>query len=172
MRNTAWLEQVRNYHGHHTRAAWSLLGYEPRYRSFNTKKRVTGINSLLFGEGTSVEQVTVAIHTGRLIESDNRASASRSDSKPAKTATAEAGTSSQSRAELLYLPAQRKERRGCCADVVSTSWWRTWRPFLSGTSGPRPRMPPSMLVMLRLRRLLLLLPRPPLPPVSGCHRHR
>ena len=74
-----------------------MLGYEPRYCSFNTKKRVTRIASLLFGEGTSAEQVTVAIPAGRLIESNDRASASRSDSKPAETAAAEAGTSSQPR---------------------------------------------------------------------------
>ena len=94
MRNNAWLEQVKNYQGHNTRAAWSLLGYKPRYRSFNTKRKVTGIDSLLFGEGMSSEQVIVAIHIGHLIESGDQASTSRSDSGPAETAAAEAGTSS------------------------------------------------------------------------------
>ena len=88
---------MRNYKGHNTQAAWSLLGYEPRYCSFNTKKRVTGIDSLLFGEGASSEQVTVAIPTGRLIEFGDRASVSRSDSEPAETAAAAAETSSQPR---------------------------------------------------------------------------
>ena len=74
-----------------------MLGYEPRYCSFNTKMKVTEIDSLLFGEGTSSEQVTVAVPTGHLIESNDRASVSSSDLEPTKTAATEAGTSSQPR---------------------------------------------------------------------------
>ena len=109
MRNTAWLEQVRNYHGHYSRAAWSLLGYVSRYRSFNTKRRVTGIDSLLFDEGTSAEQVTVAVPVGRLIESDDRASASHSDSGPAETTAAEVGTSSQRRRIVVSSSSEEEE---------------------------------------------------------------
>ena len=93
VRNDAWLRQVKNYHGHHTRAAWSLLGCEPRYRSFN-KRRVTGIDSLLFEEGTGAEQVTLVIPAWLLIESGDRASTSRSNSGLSETAAAEARTSS------------------------------------------------------------------------------
>ncbi|KAJ8644459.1 hypothetical protein MRB53_006207 [Persea americana] len=74
-----------------------FLRYTPHYRSFNTQRRVTGIDSLLSGEGTSAEQVTVAIPAERLVEPGDRASASHSDSEPAETAAVEAGTSSQRR---------------------------------------------------------------------------
>ncbi|XXG47687.1 hypothetical protein AAC387_Pa02g2288 [Persea americana] len=74
-----------------------FLRYTPHYRSFNTQRRVTGIDSLLSGEGTSAEQVTVAIPVERLVEPGDRASASHSDSEPAETAAVEAGTSSQRR---------------------------------------------------------------------------
>ena len=109
MRNTAWLERVRNYHGHHNRAAWSLLGYEPRYHSFTTKRRVTRIDSLLFGEGMSSEQVTVAVPAGCLIESNDRASASRSDSEPVETIAVAAGTSAQPRRAAI--PSSSEEER-------------------------------------------------------------
>ena len=69
---------------------------------------MTGIDSLLFEEGTSVEQVTLAIHAGRLIEFDDRALASRSDSGPARTAAAGAGTSSQPRRQAA-VPSSSKE---------------------------------------------------------------
>ena len=58
---------------------------------------MTGIDSLVFGEGTSAEQVTVAVPARRLVESGDRASASRSGSRSAETAAAKAGTSSQRR---------------------------------------------------------------------------
>ena len=83
--NSAWHEKVRNYRGHNCRAAWSLLGYVPHYRSFNTSRRVSGIDSVLRGEGVSQGSatttvpgsaaVTVAIPTGRLIESADHAPA-------------------------------------------------------------------------------------------------
>ncbi|XXG66533.1 hypothetical protein AAC387_Pa06g0085 [Persea americana] len=83
--NSAWHEKVRNYRGHNCRAAWSLLGYVPRYRSFNTSRKVLGIDSVLSGEGVSQGPattavpgsvaVTVAIPTGRPIESGDRAPA-------------------------------------------------------------------------------------------------
>ncbi|XXG47629.1 hypothetical protein AAC387_Pa02g2243 [Persea americana] len=111
VRNTAWLEQVRNYHGHHTRAAWLLLGYVPRYRSFNTKWRVTGIDSLLFEERTRVEQVTVAVPSERLIKSGEQASASCSYSELAETAVAEAGTSSQPRRAVVPSSSEEDEER-------------------------------------------------------------
>ena len=72
-----------------------------QYQSFGTKRRVTGIDSLLSGEGTSARQVTVAVPAGRLIESGNRASASHLDSEPVETATAEVETSSQWRRAVV-----------------------------------------------------------------------
>ncbi|KAJ8617668.1 hypothetical protein MRB53_013854 [Persea americana] len=81
--NSAWHEKARNYRGHNCRAAWSLLGYVPHYRSFNTSRRVSGIDSMLRGEGVSLGSattavpssaaVTVAIPTRRLIESGHQA---------------------------------------------------------------------------------------------------
>ncbi|XXG76521.1 hypothetical protein AAC387_Pa08g0855 [Persea americana] len=81
--NSAWHEKARNYRGHNCRAVWSLLGYVPHYRSFNTSRRVSGIDSVLRGEGVSLGSattatpssaaVTVAILIGRLIESGHRA---------------------------------------------------------------------------------------------------
>ncbi|KAJ8622416.1 hypothetical protein MRB53_030945 [Persea americana] len=93
--NSAWHEQVRTYRGHNCRAAWSLLGYVPHYRSFNTSRKVSGIDSVLSGEGTSQRKeatvvpssavVTVAIPAGRLVES--------AESAPAVPAAEPAGTS-------------------------------------------------------------------------------
>ncbi|RWR77827.1 hypothetical protein CKAN_00633100 [Cinnamomum micranthum f. kanehirae] len=36
--NNDWQRVVRNYKGHNTRAAWSLLGYEPKYRNYIKRK--------------------------------------------------------------------------------------------------------------------------------------
>ncbi|XXG54674.1 hypothetical protein AAC387_Pa03g2493 [Persea americana] len=93
--NSAWHELVRNYRGHHCRAAWCLLGYVPHYRSFNTSRKVSGIDSVLSGEGASQgteatvvpssAAVTVAIPAGRLVELAERA--------PAVSAAEPAGTS-------------------------------------------------------------------------------
>ena len=93
--NSAWHERVRNYRGHNCRAAWSLLGYVPHYRSFNTSRKVSGIDSVLSGEGVSQRTettvvpgpaaVTVAIPTGRLVKSVDRA--------PVVSAAEPAGTS-------------------------------------------------------------------------------
>ncbi|KAJ8644502.1 hypothetical protein MRB53_006250 [Persea americana] len=95
--NSAWHERVRNYRGHNCRAAWSLLGYVPHYRSFNTSRKVSGIDSVLSGEGTSQRTettvvpssavVTVAIPAGRLVESAERAPAV-STAEPAGTSRA------------------------------------------------------------------------------------
>ncbi|XXG82195.1 hypothetical protein AAC387_Pa10g0194 [Persea americana] len=85
--NTAWHELVRNYCGHNGRAAWSLLGYTPHYKSFNTLRKVTGVDSVLRGEGTNSKPVTVAIPTGCLVESDDQASVPLPDSGPVETAT-------------------------------------------------------------------------------------
>ncbi|XXG90600.1 hypothetical protein AAC387_Pa12g2328 [Persea americana] len=61
------------------RAAFSLLGYTPHYKSFTTSRRVTGIDSMLHGESFSSETVqtevpisetvTVAIPSGLPAES-------------------------------------------------------------------------------------------------------
>ena len=77
--NSDWHEKVRKYRGHHCRAAFSLLGYKPHYKSFITPRRVTGIDSVLHGEsiGPNTEQtevpisemVTVAIPSGIPAES-------------------------------------------------------------------------------------------------------
>ena len=93
--NSAWHELVRNYRGHNCRAAWCLLGYVPHYRSFNTSRKVSGIDSVLSGEGASQRTeatvvpssaaVTVAIPAGRLVELAERA--------PAVSAAEPAGTS-------------------------------------------------------------------------------
>ncbi|XXG46964.1 hypothetical protein AAC387_Pa02g1686 [Persea americana] len=71
---TEILNHVRKYRGHHYRAAFSLLGYKPHYKSFITPRRVTGIDSVLDGEGVGLnteqtevpisETVTVAIPSG------------------------------------------------------------------------------------------------------------
>ena len=59
--NITWHEQVRNYRGHHSRVAWSLLEYTPHYKSFNTSRRVTGIDSVLHGESFSSETVQTEV---------------------------------------------------------------------------------------------------------------
>ncbi|XXG59957.1 hypothetical protein AAC387_Pa04g1954 [Persea americana] len=84
--------------------------YVPRYRSFNTKRRVTEIDSVLPGEGTSVGQVMVAVPAERLIESGDRASASHPDSEPAETAVVEAGTSSQWRRAVVASSSEEEDR--------------------------------------------------------------
>ena len=76
--NSDWHEKVRKYRGHHCRAAFSLLGYKPHYKSFITSRRVTGIDSVLHGEGIgqdtvhtevpATEVVTVAIPSGIPVE--------------------------------------------------------------------------------------------------------
>ncbi|XXG87329.1 hypothetical protein AAC387_Pa11g2042 [Persea americana] len=77
--NSDWHEKVRKYRGHHCRAAYSLLGYTPHYKSFLAPRRVTGIDSVLRGEDTGPgtdptqalvpETVTVAIPSGLPVES-------------------------------------------------------------------------------------------------------
>ncbi|XXG50258.1 hypothetical protein AAC387_Pa02g4303 [Persea americana] len=77
--NSEWHEKVRKYRGHHCRAAYSLLGYTPHYKSFIVPRRVTGIDSVLHGESTEPESVqaevsppetvTVAIPSGTPVES-------------------------------------------------------------------------------------------------------
>ena len=76
--NSDWHEKVRKYRGHHCRAAYSLLGYTPHYKSFLAPRRVTGIDSVLHGEDTGPgtertqasvpETVTVAIPSGIPVE--------------------------------------------------------------------------------------------------------
>ncbi|XXG88385.1 hypothetical protein AAC387_Pa12g0599 [Persea americana] len=73
----------------------------PHYKSFNTSRKVTGVDSMLCREGTSSETVTVAIPTGRLAESSDRASEPLPDSGPVETAAAEAGPSSRRRKKLV-----------------------------------------------------------------------
>ncbi|XXG51061.1 hypothetical protein AAC387_Pa02g4921 [Persea americana] len=117
VRNNAWLQQVKNYHGHHTRAAWSLLGYEPRYCSFN-KRKVTGIDSLLFEDGTSVEQVTVAIPAGRRssrvtgLQYLARTQSLPKPPQPQPKPLCDRGDQSR------YRQARKKKREKCCADIV------------------------------------------------------
>ncbi|XXG79747.1 hypothetical protein AAC387_Pa09g0750 [Persea americana] len=77
--NSDWHEKVRKYRDHHCRAAYSLLGYKPHYKSFIVPRRVTGIDSVLHGESTEPESVqaevsppetvTVAIPSGTPVES-------------------------------------------------------------------------------------------------------
>ena len=55
--NSDWHEKVRKYRGHHCRAAYSLLGYKPHYKSFIAPRRVTGIDSVLHGEGIGQDTV-------------------------------------------------------------------------------------------------------------------
>ena len=151
---------MKNYHGHNTRASWSLLGYKPRYRSFN-KRRGTEGESLVTVQGGSREQVTLAVPVGRLIESCERASSSRSD--PALRPPEPSPRLLHGRGdESLSFPARkRKKRKRYCAGAVPVPWWRTWKPWLLRT---RPQTPLSLLVMLRLRLLPLFLSRPLLPP--------
>ncbi|KAJ8647765.1 hypothetical protein MRB53_000788 [Persea americana] len=76
--NSDWHEKVRKYRDHHCRAAYSLLGYTPHYKSFLAPRRVTGIDSVLHGEDTgpgtertqapAPETVTVAIPSGIPVE--------------------------------------------------------------------------------------------------------
>ncbi|XXG47102.1 hypothetical protein AAC387_Pa02g1801 [Persea americana] len=59
--NSDWHEKVRKYRGHHCRAAYSLLGYKPHYKSFIVPRRVTGIDSVLHGESTEPETVQAEV---------------------------------------------------------------------------------------------------------------
>ena len=80
--NKDWHEKVRKYRGHHCRAAFSLLGYTPHYKSFITPRRVARIDSVLPGENISSntvqtevpisETVTVAIPSGLPVESGDQ----------------------------------------------------------------------------------------------------
>ena len=90
-----------NYRGHNDRAVWSLLGYTPHCKSFNTSRKVTGVDSVLCGEGSCSELVTVAIPTGGLAEFGDRPSAPIPDSGRIETAAAEAGPSSRRRKKLV-----------------------------------------------------------------------
>lgn len=58
--------------------------------------------------------MTVAVHTGRLIESGDRASASQSDSEPTEITAAEAGTSSQWRRAVISSSSEEVEERMLC----------------------------------------------------------
>ena len=99
--NTAWHEKVRNYRGHNGRVAWSLLGYTPHYNSFNTSRKVTKVDSVLHGEGSDSEPVTIVIPIGCLAESGDSPSAPIPDSSPVKTGVAEAGPSLRRRKKLV-----------------------------------------------------------------------
>ncbi|XXG83696.1 hypothetical protein AAC387_Pa10g1389 [Persea americana] len=59
--NSEWHEKVRKYRDHNCRAAWSLLGYTPYYRSFNTSRRVSRIDSVLCGEGASLKSAATVV---------------------------------------------------------------------------------------------------------------
>ncbi|XXG77671.1 hypothetical protein AAC387_Pa08g1779 [Persea americana] len=99
--NRDWHEKVRKYRGHHCRAAFSLLGYTPHYKSFTTSRRVTGIDSVLHGESFSSETVQtevpisetviVAIPSGLPTESGDQSPGR----EPAGTASAETGRKRQ-----------------------------------------------------------------------------
>ncbi|KAJ8650213.1 hypothetical protein MRB53_003236 [Persea americana] len=125
--NSAWHELVRNYRGHNCRAAWCLLGYVPHYRSFNTSRKVSGIDSVLSGEGASQgteaavvpssATVTVAIPAGRLVELAERApavsaaeSARPSRAKPPSSRTRLAAFSSEEEEEEEEMLRQRGRR--------------------------------------------------------------
>ena len=99
--NKDWHEKVRKYRGHHCRAAFSLLGYTPHYKSFITPRRVTGIDSVLPGENISPnivqtevpisETVTVAIPSGIPAESVEESQGR----EPARIVRAETGRKRQ-----------------------------------------------------------------------------
>ncbi|XXG69642.1 hypothetical protein AAC387_Pa06g2454 [Persea americana] len=99
--NRDWHEKVRKYRGHHCRAAFSLLGYIPHYKSFITPRRVTGIDSVLPGGNISSntvqtevpipETVTVAIPSGIPAESGEQSPVR----EPAATERAETGRKRQ-----------------------------------------------------------------------------
>ncbi|XXG74042.1 hypothetical protein AAC387_Pa07g2863 [Persea americana] len=125
--NSAWHELVRNYRGHNCRAAWCLLGYVPHYRSFNTSRKVSGIDSVLSGEGASQRAeatvvpssaaVTVAIPAGRLVELAERApavsaaeSAGTSRAKPLSSRTRLVASSSEEEEEEEEMLRQRGRR--------------------------------------------------------------
>ncbi|XXG42399.1 hypothetical protein AAC387_Pa01g2690 [Persea americana] len=125
--NSAWHERVRNYRGHNCLAAWSLLGYVPHYRSFNTSRKVSGIDSVLSGEGVSQRTettvvpssavVTFAIPAGRLVESAERAPAvsaaeptGTSRAKPLSSRTRLVASSSEEEEEEEEMLRQRGRR--------------------------------------------------------------
>ncbi|XXG83915.1 hypothetical protein AAC387_Pa10g1557 [Persea americana] len=99
--NKDWHEKVRKYRDHHCRAAFSLLGYKPHYKSFIAPRRVAGIDSVLHGEVTEPntvqtevlipETVTVAIPSGIPVESGGQETVR----EPAVTERAETGRKRQ-----------------------------------------------------------------------------
>ena len=104
---------MRNYHGHSDRAAWSLLGYELKYRSFIKRKGAWRGSPILEEEEDRGEQVTLAIIVGQRIESGDRASTSCSASEPAETSTvaAKAETSSRRGGKSQVLLTRRKKKK-------------------------------------------------------------
>ena len=170
--NSDWHEKVRKYRGHHCRAAFSLLGYKPHYKSFITPRRVTGIDSVLQGESigqgaaqTEVpvpETVTIAIPSGVPVESGGQ-SVVREPAAAERAETGGRGRNLSSPASPGAHPARKSPRSRYCAAVASTSFFKTLPPRHLGTWA-RPRAPPEVLTspQLRPRWLLqrLFLPRP------------
>ncbi|XXG51986.1 hypothetical protein AAC387_Pa03g0421 [Persea americana] len=148
--NSAWHEQVRTYRGHNCRAAWSLLGYVPHYRSFNTSRKVSGIDSVLSGEGTSQRKeatgvpssaVTVAIPAGRLVESAESAPAvpaaepsGTSGAKPLPSRTRQVASSSEEEEEKML---RQRGRRYAAEDLSAAAF---------GDIGSEVRDPPQAVV--------------------------
>ena len=149
--NSEWHEKVRNNRDHNCRAAWSLLGYTPYYRSFNTSRMVSGIDSVLRGEGVSsgsattavpsLATMTVAIPIGHLVESGHRASAlpvpepdrtSGAEPRPSRRKRLVASSSSESSASSS---SEEEEEEG--------EMLRCRRPVCHGLQGHRGRGPGS-----------------------------
>ncbi|RWR97992.1 hypothetical protein CKAN_02747500 [Cinnamomum micranthum f. kanehirae] len=59
--NSDWQRAVRGYKGHNSRAAWSLLGYEPRYKTYIKRKSAGDAASLdLEGRRSSGAEATTS----------------------------------------------------------------------------------------------------------------
>ncbi|KAJ8623417.1 hypothetical protein MRB53_031946 [Persea americana] len=157
--NGDWHEKVRKYRGHHCRAAYSLLGYTPHYKSFLAPRRVTGIDSVLHGEGTGPgteqteapvpETVTVAIPSGIPVESGGQSPVR----EPAATKRAETGrrrqrqkfvvssesrsTSSSEESEVEMLRGRRK--RFVAEDLAAAAFGETGESSVTsrGADGTR-----------------------------------
>ena len=149
--NSDWHEKVRKYRGHHCRAAYSLLGYTPHYKSFLAQRRATGIDSVLHGEctGPATEQaeapipetVTVAIPSGIPVESGGQ-SAVR---EPAAAERAETGrrrqrqkfvVSSESRSTSSSEESEVEMLRGRCQRFVAEDLAAAAFGDMGETAGP------------------------------------
>jgi len=106
-KNEAWFEAVKSYHGFEDKAAFALLGYEPRYRSYKT--------SLAYRQEAEAElevpdqtAVTVAVVAGQVVEDrtaaeDRTASDQAAEDRAASGGHASVSSSAPERAEPLEI---------------------------------------------------------------------